>query len=76
MSMLFGLRKILCIRIPERWKTALCPRFEAHGEAELTVYAFPKDVLRQFNWDDYLGGPRSADASGTVYEYATNGVSL
>ncbi|KAH7712372.1 hypothetical protein AAVH_20281 [Aphelenchoides avenae] len=55
---------------------ASCAPSEAHSEPQLTVYASPKDVLRQLHWDEYLDHRKGVDASGTVYEFATSGVAL
>ncbi|KAH7718644.1 hypothetical protein AAVH_13871 [Aphelenchoides avenae] len=52
------------------------PASEHPGEADLTIYAAPNDVLRQLNWVDYFDHRKAADASGTTYEFADKSVAL
>ncbi|KAH7712386.1 hypothetical protein AAVH_20295 [Aphelenchoides avenae] len=49
---------------------------DTHGEATLTIYSSPNDVLRQLNWDDYFDNRKVAGPSGTTYEFTTDGVIL
>ncbi|KAH7712374.1 hypothetical protein AAVH_20283 [Aphelenchoides avenae] len=55
---------------------ASCAPSETHGEADLTIYLSPNDALRWLNMAEYADYRKASDASGTTYEFATNGVVL
>ncbi|KAH7712369.1 hypothetical protein AAVH_20278 [Aphelenchoides avenae] len=52
----------------------VCAGSEAHSEAELNVYTSPTDALRKLNWKGFFDCWKSADASGTAYVFATDGI--